>query len=61
MDPKTLVGPVHNKMVVDIFTKSIERIKKIGGKIICGGNVLKRDGYYCEPTIVEIDAFNDIL
>jgi acyl-CoA reductase-like NAD-dependent aldehyde dehydrogenase len=62
MDPKTLVGPVHNKMVVDIFTKSIERIKKIGSaKIICGGNVLNRDGYYCEPTIVEIDAFNDIL
>ena len=40
MDPKTLVGPVHNKMVMDIFTKSVQRVKEAGGKIICGGEII---------------------
>ena len=42
LDPKTLYGPVHNKMVVEIFTKSIKRIKEAGGNIIYGGEVIKR-------------------
>jgi len=46
MDPKTLVGPVHNKMVVDIYTKSLKRIEEAGGKVIFGGKVLEREGFY---------------
>ncbi len=47
MDPKTLFGPVHNKMVQDIFVKSVKRVKEAGGKILCGGEVIKRPGYFC--------------
>ena len=61
MDRKTLVGPVHNKMVIDIYLKSIQRIKDYGGNILCGGKVLDREGFYCEPTIVEIDPNCEIL
>jgi len=54
LDPKTLVGPVHNSMVLDIFKKSVKRAVEAGGKILCGGEVIKRMGYFCQPTIVEI-------
>jgi hypothetical protein len=33
-------------MVVDIYTKSLKRIKEEGGKVIFGGKVLEREGFY---------------
>jgi aldehyde dehydrogenase family 7 protein A1 len=58
LDSKTLCGPLHCQMSVDIYTKGIEEIKKQGGKILVGGNVLtnKGNGFFVEPTIVEISA-----
>jgi len=41
-------------MSVDIYEKGLEDIKSQGGKILCGGKRIEREGFYVEPTIVEI-------
>jgi len=48
------VGPLHSQMSVDIYEKGLEEIKKQGGKILCGGKRVQREGFFVEPTIVEI-------
>ena len=51
LEASTLMGPLHSKMGVDIYTKAIETIKAQGGKILTGGNIIEGDGNYVEPTI----------
>lgn len=48
----TLYGPLHNKLAVDNYTKAIEEVQKLGGKVEVGGNVIDRPGFFVEPTIV---------
>jgi aldehyde dehydrogenase family 7 protein A1 len=60
LDSKTLVGPVHTSAAVKEYADGIEEIKKQGGKILVGGEVVERDGYFVKPTIVEIDPFAEI-
>ncbi len=51
MDPNTFIGPVQNKA-------QFEKVKEFiadahaRGKVIAGGKVLERDGYFIAPTIV---------
>ena len=54
LDEKTLCGPLHSQMSVDIYTKGLEDIQKQGGKILCGGKLLtdKGAGFFVQPTIV---------
>lgn len=55
MDPATLMGPLHSKAGVQAYLKGIEDIKKDGGKVLTGGNVVSgMAGNYVEPTIVAI-------
>lgn len=54
MDSKTLMGPMHNQAGIDAYMKTIEEIKRQGGKILCGGNRLPGPGNYVEPVIAEI-------
>jgi len=55
LDPKNLMGPLIDKVAVEHFVKAIEKIKKAGGKILFGGEVLDQPGYYVQPTLVEAD------
>lgn len=50
LDSNTLCGPLHCQEYVDGYVKAIEQIKKEGGKIETGGNVIK--DFYVQPTIV---------
>jgi len=54
LSPTTLCGPVHTKSSVELYEKAIKDVKAQGGKILIGGNVLKREGYFVEPTITSI-------
>lgn len=54
LDSKTLCGPLNNQISMDIYLNGLEEIKKQGGKILCGGKRLEREGFFVEPTIVEI-------
>jgi aldehyde dehydrogenase (NAD+) len=60
LEKKTLVGPLIDKTTVDIFLKALEEIKREGGKIIYGGEVLEGDEYrsgcYVKPTLAEVES-----
>ncbi len=47
-----LMGPLVNKGAQDTYKEAIEIIKKQGGKILCGGKIIDREGFFVEPTIV---------
>lgn len=51
----TLQGPLHTKAAIKEYTDGLEEIRKQGGSIIFGGNVVEGDGNFVEATIVEID------
>jgi aldehyde dehydrogenase (NAD+) len=57
LDPKMLVGPLIDTTAVGVFTRAIGEIKKEGGKVIFGGEVLIGPGYeagtYVVPAIAE--------
>ena len=63
LDSKTLCGPLHSKMGMQIYKEGLERIQQQGGKIITGGKVYDQlpEGNYVEPTIVEIDPMAEIV
>jgi len=54
LEEGVLCGPIHTKNAIKDFENGLKRIQEEGGKIACGGKVLQRDGYYVEPTIIEI-------
>ena len=61
MDPKTLMGPMHNEIGVQGYLNGLKEIQKQGGRILVGGKRLPGPGNYVEPTIVEIDPRADIV
>ena len=60
LDQDNHVGPVIDQSTVNHFQKAIEKVKSSGGKILKGGNVLQRPGYYVEPTIAAVDCDNEV-
>jgi aldehyde dehydrogenase family 7 protein A1 len=61
LDSDTLMGPLHSKMGVDLYTSAIEKIKAQGGEILTGGKVIEAEGNYVEPTVVAIDKDAEIV
>ncbi|NQU52790.1 MAG: aldehyde dehydrogenase family protein [Bacteroidetes bacterium] len=59
LDSKTLVGPLVDKKAVQNFVDSIENVKKEGGEIILGGEVLSGEGLesgcFVTPCIAEVE------
>lgn len=50
------MGPVIDAKGVQTYTKWVEKAKVDGGKVLCGGNVLRdgdlSHGFYVEPTVI---------
>jgi aldehyde dehydrogenase family 7 protein A1 len=40
LDPGTLCGPLHSKIQIQTYLEGLEEIKKQGGKILCGGELV---------------------
>jgi aldehyde dehydrogenase (NAD+) len=59
LDEKYLIGPMIDKTAVSIFTDALEEVKKEGGKILFGGEVLKEGelntGTYVIPALAEAE------
>jgi aldehyde dehydrogenase (NAD+) len=55
------MGPLINQGAVDTFAAAVGIAKEQGGEVLYGGNVLDRDGYFVEPTIIKMPANADIL
>jgi aldehyde dehydrogenase (NAD+) len=60
-----LMGPLVNKAAVEVMQAALVRIKKAGGKILCGGEPVTikglEGGHYVKPCIVEARNEWDIV
>ncbi len=65
LDQKNHMGPLIDKNAVNDFTNALKLVKKEGGKIIFGGDVLSGKGYesgcYVSPAIVEAENHYEIV
>lgn len=65
LDNKNHMGPLIDKNAVNDFLSALKRVKKEGGKIIFGGDVLEgkdyESGCYVSPAIVEAQNHYDIV
>ncbi|HPL11869.1 MAG TPA: NAD-dependent succinate-semialdehyde dehydrogenase [Bacteroidales bacterium] len=52
MDPRSDFGPLARPDLLIELQSQIDRSVKMGAKIELGGNPMKRDGFYFEPTII---------
>lgn len=65
LDQRNHVGPLIDKSAVKSFCNALEEIKKEGGKIIFGGEVLEGEGYesgcYVKPALAEAENYFNIV
>lgn len=62
LDKKTLMGPLINSGAVESYKAALGKIKKEGGEIIYGGEVLdKKGGLYVKPTLIRAAKRMDIM
>ncbi|MDX1630757.1 MAG: aldehyde dehydrogenase family protein, partial [Thermoanaerobaculia bacterium] len=54
MDEDTLMGPVVNAQTVTEYREALETAREQGGKVLYGGEILDRVGFFVEPTIVDV-------
>ena len=57
LDQSNHVGPVIDKLAVDMYSKALDKVVKEGGNIIVEGGILEGEGYesgcYVKPAIAE--------
>jgi succinate-semialdehyde dehydrogenase/glutarate-semialdehyde dehydrogenase len=51
-DPKTEVGPLASKQVLEDLEDQVDRMVKAGAKVLAGGKRLQRDGFFFAPTLL---------
>src|SRR4029450_12344606 len=51
--PSTLMGPLIDEAAVKGYRHALEQVAKQGGRVLYGGKVIDRAGFYVEPTLVE--------
>ncbi|MEZ6195212.1 MAG: aldehyde dehydrogenase family protein [Planctomycetota bacterium] len=53
LDRNTLMGPLIDDDAVQQMQRAIGEAREQGGEVLCGGDVLERDGHYVTPCIVK--------
>jgi aldehyde dehydrogenase (NAD+) len=53
LESGTLMGPLVNARAVESYKAAIEVAKSQGGKVLYGGKVIDRPGFWVEPTLIE--------
>ncbi len=63
LDPTTLMGPLVNEQAVHNMMTAIEVAVNQGGEVLVGGKLVDTgfDGYFVEPTIIEIAGDAEIV
>lgn len=61
MDSQTLMGPLIDQQAVDDYTSAIDKANNAGAKILYGGNVVDKPGYFVEPTLIEVEEQYDFV
>jgi len=58
LSEETLMGPLIDKVAVENMQRALDEIKKEGGKILCGGEILSGEGFesgcYVTPVLAEV-------
>lgn len=59
------VGPLIDRSAVEIFSNALAVVKKQGGRIIFGGDILQGEGYesgcYVKPALAEVENHYEIV
>ena len=53
LDSNTLMGPLIDEKAIEDYKSALVKVENEGGRVLYGGNSLKREGHFVEPTIVE--------
>ena len=61
LESDTIVGPLVDGKAVQDYSDALEIIKKEKGEVLIGGNIIKSDGFYVEPTIVKANMGMQIV
>ena len=65
LDQSNHVGPVIDKLAVEMYSKALDKVVKEGGNIIVEGGILEGDGYesgcYVKPAIAEANPDFEIV
>ncbi len=61
LDAKTLIGPLIDSDALKTMQKALSAAQKQGGKVLVGGEAIKRKGAYVTPAIVEMKNQSDIV
>lgn len=61
LDQKNLMGPLIDQHAVEQYSKAVADAKQQGGKVLCGGNAIKRSGFFVEPTLIEAENTWDVV
>jgi aldehyde dehydrogenase (NAD+) len=60
-DAENHLGPVIDQATMEYYPQLLSKIQQAGGRILAGGEVYKRKGYYLSPAIVELDFQHPLL
>lgn len=52
LDTSNLMGPLIDQQAVEQFQTAVKQIHEAGGKILFGGEVLDKEGFFVQPTLV---------
>ena len=61
LNDNTLMGPLIDQGAVDDYSNAIQKAIEEGGELLCGGNVLDRDGFFVEPAIIKVKSDFNII
>jgi aldehyde dehydrogenase (NAD+) len=61
LDPQTLMGPLIDQAARDRFQQTVAECKRLGGRILFGGDVLKGPGYFVQPTLATAENHWEIV
>jgi aldehyde dehydrogenase (NAD+) len=53
VEPSTLMGPLIHAQAVADYRRALDQARAQGGRVLRGGRVLDRPGFFVEPTLVE--------
>lgn len=61
LDASTLMGPLIDQEAVEDFNAVVTKAQDAGARILCGGHILERPGYFVEPTIIAVNQQYDFV
>jgi aldehyde dehydrogenase (NAD+) len=61
LDPQTLMGPLIDPAACERFLRTVSECKKLGGKILYGGEAIEGAGYFVQPTLATAENHWDVV